>query len=149
MFLISLVMIDSCQGNLIQLFNKIHLLLRDSGSHKVKLKVFLTTDSRTHSQDETRKLLKWAWTHLYLASVESGIALPTEFYNDLTTMLSSQKNVDKLIEVLFYTSLLPTLSPSLVSVADILNLSTSFRKTLLSNHSNLVLLAQVKKLFLE
>ena len=63
-------------------------------------------------------------------------------------MLSGQKNLTKLIEVLLYTSLLPTLSPSLVSLADILKLSTSSPEILLSNHSNVVLLAQVKSIFL-
>ena len=69
--------------------------------------------------------------------------LPTEFYNDLTAMLSGRKNITKLIEVLLYTSLLPILSPSLYSLADILQISTDSPKTLLFNHSNVVLFAQV------
>ena len=97
-------------------------------------------------QEESVKLLKWAWTHLYLASVETGLVLPTEFYNDLTAMLSGRKNITKLIEVLLYTSLLPILSPSLYSLADILQISTDSPKTLLFNHSNVVLFAQVTTL---
>ena len=72
--------------------------------------------------------------------------LPTEFYNDLTAMLSGRKNITKLIEVLLYTSLLPVLSPSLYSLADILQISTDSPKTLLFNHSNVVLFAQVTTL---
>ena len=87
--------------------------------------------------------MKWAWSHLYLASVEAGLVLPMEFYNCLTTMLSGHKMVTELVEVVWYTSLLPTLSPSLYSMADVLNPSTCPPETLLSPHSNAVLTAQV------
>ena len=32
------------------------------------------------------KLVKWAWSHLYLVSVDTGLVLPLEFYTDLSTM---------------------------------------------------------------
>ena len=89
------------------------------------------------------KLVKWAWSHLYLASVETGLVLPLEFYNSLTTLLSGHKMLTELVEVLFYTSLLPILSPSLPSMADVLNPATCPPSKLLNPHSNAVLTAQV------
>ena len=88
------------------------------------------------------KLVKWAWSHLYLVSVDTGLVLPLEFYTDLSTMLSAHKMIDQLAEILLYTSLLPGLSPSLASLADLLNPATCPPDRLLSPHSTAVFTAQ-------
>ena len=88
------------------------------------------------------KLVKWAWSHLYLVSVDSGLVLPLEFYTDLSTMLSAHQMIEQLAEILLYTSLLPGLSPSLASLADLLNPATCPPSSLLSPHSTAVFTAQ-------
>ena len=88
------------------------------------------------------KLVKWAWSHLYLVSVDTGLVLPLEFYTDLSTMLSAHKIIDQLAEILLYTSLLPGLSPSLASLADLLNPVRCPPAKLLCPHSTAVFTAQ-------
>ena len=86
--------------------------------------------------------MKWAWSHLYLVSVDSGLVLPLEFYTDLSTMLSAHQMTEQLAEILLYTSLLPGLSPSLASLADLLSPATCPPTRLLSPHSTAVFTAQ-------
>ena len=86
------------------------------------------------------KLVKWAWSHLYLVSVDSGLVLPLEFYTDLSAMLSAHQMIEELAEILLYTSLLPGLSPSLASLADLL--ASCPPAKLLCPHSTAVFTAQ-------
>ena len=108
------------------IFNQTKVLLSDTGG-KV-------------ARQEARRLVRWAWTHLYQSSVSHGIVLPGQFYTDLTTMLSSHDMIPQLVETLLYTSLLPCLKPPLRSLADVLKCPSS---SLTNPHSNAVFTAQV------
>ena len=92
------------------------------------------------AQVSSRRLVKWAWTHLYLTSVSKGVILPSEFYIDLTELLSTHNMTSQLVEVLLYTSLMPSLKPPVRGVADVL---TSPPSSLTSPHSTAVFTGQV------
>ena len=91
------------RDTLVSLFHQTSSLIVDSGSLQVG-----------------PRLVRWCWTSLYLDSLSRGVVLPSDFYNDICTLLANQKMIGQLVTVLLYMALVPSLSPSLVHLAEVL-----------------------------
>ena len=72
--------------------------------------MLLVENSGTKDARDSKRLAVWAWRSLYLVSVEEGCILPVQFYSDLSSLLASHNMIPQLVEILLYTSLLPSLS---------------------------------------
>ena len=117
--------VETGSATLVNIFNSTLSMINDTGDRKAR--------------QEGERLVRWAWTYLYLPSVSQGVILPSQFYTHLTGLLSSHKMIAELVEVLLYTSIMPSLKPPLRSLADVL---TSPSHLLLSPHSTAVFTGQ-------
>ena len=102
--------------------------------------MLLVENSGTKDARDSKRLAVWAWRSLYLVSVEEGCILPVQFYSDLSSLLASHNMIPQLVEILLYTSLLPSLSLPLRILADLLTLEAEL---MASPHSTVVLAGQV------
>ena len=80
----------------------------------------MTNTGGGEAKQSAKRLAKWAWQQLYLASVRGGVVLEPGFYSDLAQLLAAHQMVAQLAELLLYTALLPGLSPPLPSLAELL-----------------------------
>merc|ERR1719153_667287 len=99
----SLYTISDGSDTLVSLFNQTSCLVVDAGSHPAG-----------------PRLVRWCWTNLYLDSLAHGVVLPSQFYSDVCTLLAHHKMMGQLVTVLLYMALVPSLSPSLVHLAEVL-----------------------------
>jgi len=111
------------RDTLVSLFHQTSSLIVDSGSLQVG-----------------PRLVRWCWTSLYLDSLSRGVVLPSDFYNDICTLLANQKMIGQLVTVLLYMALVPSLSPSLVHLAEVL---TGPSANLTTPHSTALSTAQI------
>jgi len=118
--------VNDGKETLVTIFDQTLSLINDSGGKVAK--------------QEAKRLVKWAWSHLYLASVNQGVQLPAKFYSELCNMLPTQNMIPELVEVLLYVSMIPSLKVPLRGLADVLMCS---EKTLTSPHSNAVFTGQI------
>ena len=102
--------------------------------------MLLVENSGTKDARDSKRLAVWAWRSLYLVSVEEGCILPVQFYSDPSSLLASHNMIPQLVEILLYTSLLPSLSLPLRILADLLTLEAEL---MASPHSTVVLAGQV------
>eukprot|EP00092_Neocalanus_flemingeri_P037010 GFUD01040293.1.p1 GENE.GFUD01040293.1~~GFUD01040293.1.p1 ORF type:complete len:1163 (+),score=378.45 GFUD01040293.1:55-3489(+) len=110
------------KATLVPLFRQTSALLADAGPHLAGA-----------------RLVKWSWTSLYLNSLSNGVVLPAQFYTDLCNLLASHKMIPQLVEVLLYTAIVPSLTPPLAPLAEVL---TSPPEVLTDPHATAIFTAQ-------
>ena len=108
----SLYTIVDGSDTLVSLFTQTSCLVVDAGSHPAG-----------------PRLVRWCWTNLYLDSLSHGVVLPSQFFSDVCTLLAHQKMIGQLVTVLLYMALIPSLSPSLVHLAEVLSSPSSVLTT--------------------
>merc|ERR1719452_63893 len=110
------------KDTLVSLFCQTNSLVADAGPHPAG-----------------QRLVRWSWTSLYLSSLSNGVVLTPKFYTDFCNLLVTHKLISQLVEVLLYTALIPSLTPPLIPLYEVL---ASPPSVFTDSHSTAILTAQ-------